>query len=448
MPSFPLLQVRTLTREGRPVKGAQVLLWRIIPTGALKPVPGSWSTSHTGELRTPLPLPSELITVARQSLTPLRFLVLAWHPQAGWAWSVVPLSALQDVRLTLTAAVQTTWTVQNCFGEPAKGLKGRIARLQIPGIPGQVQLLRLSGAALQTDARGKLAVALPEGATAFWMWEGELPEGMHRRFRDPLPLRAVREQRLRYHTDTREIRGRLIDARTRQPLREQAVLLRTEPGKWFKYVPTDYLTFTDAQGWFRVYQPPSPSGPVVPAVCLFSDGTEVWTSLIPAETHPPVHTACERWELGEIALQAPDALIEGEVRRVDGKSEPFALVVAQGTKPVAPADRGEILCRVATCTGARKTLRQRTQLVAPFGCTFTDAQGRFRLPVRAGEWQVRAHPTHSPQEPAPVSAPPLPCQIPSVSADTRWTVVRAGHGQAVKVQLSLSAGDYVRLARV
>ncbi len=94
MPSSPVLHVRAVTREGRPIKDAQILVWRIIPAGALKPLLGNWSTSETGELRTQLPLPSELLTVARESQTPLRFLVLAWHPQAGWAWSVARQGAI------------------------------------------------------------------------------------------------------------------------------------------------------------------------------------------------------------------------------------------------------------------------------------------------------------------------------------------------------------------
>ncbi|GIV21228.1 MAG: hypothetical protein KatS3mg023_2979 [Armatimonadota bacterium] len=448
MPSSPLLHVRAVTREGRPVQGAQVLLWRIVPAGVLKPLLGNWSTSETGELRTHLPLPSELLTVASENRTPLRFLVLAWHSQAGWAWSVVPLDALQNVRLALTSAGQATWTVQNCFGESAKGLKGRVAQLRIPGIPVPVHLPQLPGASLQTDAQGKIKVGLPEGATAFWEWEGALPEGMRWRFREPVPLRAGREQRVRYHLGTCEVRGRLVDSRTRQPLREEAVLLHTKPGRWLQSVPTDYLTFTDAQGRFSVYQLPGPTGPIMPAVCRFPDGTEVWTSLIPPETPPPMHTACERWELGEIALQAPDALLEGEVRRADGKPEPFALVVAQGKKTPAPAEREDITCCVATCGGVRKTLRQRTRLVAPFACAFADARGRFRLSVRAGEWQLRAHPSHPPREPAPASAPSPPCQIPSVSTDTRWTAVQVSAGQTVKVRLPLSAGGYVRPIRV
>ncbi len=448
MPSSPILHVRAVTREGRPVQGAQILVWRIVPAGALKSLPANGSTSVTGELHTHLPLPSERLTVASENRSPLRFLVLAWHSQAGWAWSIVSLNALQNVRLTLISAGQTTWTVQNCFGEPAKGLKGRIVHLRIPGIPAPVPLPQMPGAVLQTDAQGKLTVGLPEGATAFWAWEGALPEGTRRRFREPVPLHAGREQRARYHLGTCEVRGRLVDSRTRQPLREEAVLLHTEPGRWFQSVPTDYLTFTDAQGRFSVYQLSTPTGPIMPAVCRFPDGTEVWTSLIPPDTPPPVRAACERWELGEIALQAPDALMEGEVRRPDGKPEPFALVVAQGKKAPTHTERGEIACRVAACTGARRTLRQRTRLVAPFACAFADAQGRFRLPVRAGEWQLRAHPSHSPREPAPASAPPPPCQIPSVSTDTRWTAVQVSAGQTVKVQLPLSAGGYVRPVRV
>lgn len=123
MPSSPPLYVRAVTREGRPVKSAQILLWRIVPAGVLKPLPGNWSTSETGELHTRLPLPSELLTVASENQTPLRFLVLAWHPQASWAWSVARLDALQNVRLPLASWGECTWTVQNCFGEPAKGLK-------------------------------------------------------------------------------------------------------------------------------------------------------------------------------------------------------------------------------------------------------------------------------------------------------------------------------------
>lgn len=88
----------------------------------------------SGELRAQLPLPSELLSVASENRTPLRFLVLAWHPQAGWAWG------------------------------------------------------------------------------------GELPERMRQRFRDPMPLHAAPELRVRYHLGTREVCGRLIDSRTRQPL--------------------------------------------------------------------------------------------------------------------------------------------------------------------------------------------------------------------------------------
>lgn len=445
MPSFPLLHVRTVTRDGRPVKGAQVLLWRIIPAGALKPLPGNWSTSETGELRTRLPLPSELLTVSHENQTPLRFLVLAWHPQAGWAWNIARLDTLQNVNLPPTSGGECTWTVQNCFGEPATGLKGRIVQLRIPEIPAPVHLPQMPGDILQTDAQGRLTVIVPKGATAYWAWGGELPAGMRQRFLEPVPLNK-RELRVRYHLGTREVHGRLIDSRTRQPLRGEAVLLHTVPGKWFKFLPTDYLTFTDAQGWFTVRQFSNPTGPIVPAMCRFPNGLEAWTSLIPTDTRPPMQTACEQWEVGEIAIDAPDAFIAGEVKGADGKPEPFALVVAQGKKPTIQtrvAGGGS----VATCAGVRRRYRMVMQFGEPFACTFADAQGRFRLPVQAGDWRLRAHTTHSPFQPVPASPPSLPCQIPSVSTDTRWTTTRVGAGQTAKVQLVLSAGDYVRPVR-
>lgn len=447
MPSSSVLHVRAVTREGRPVKDAQILLWRIIPAGAPKPLPGIWSTSESGELRARLPLPSELLTVARENQTPLRFLVLAWHPQAGWAWSVVRQNALQNMNLTLTSAGQCTWTVQNCFGEPAKGLKGRIVQLRIPEIATPVPLPQMPEAVLQTNAEGKLTVGLPEGSTAYWAWGGELPAGMRWRFHEPVPL-SVGEQRVRYHLGTREVRGRLVDARTHQPLRGEAVLLRTQPGKWFKCLPTDYLALTDAQGRFTAYLLPGPTGPVVPTLCRFSSGVELWASLIPPDARPPVQTACERWDLGEVALNAPDAFIVGEVRGPNGKPVPFALVVGQQKQPNAQARFAEVACKVTTCTGVRKTLRQRVHSGEAFACAFADARGRFRLPVRAGDWCLRAHPVHLPNEPAPVSPPSLPCEIPSVSVGTQWTTTRVGAGQTAKVQLSLSTGMPVRPIRV
>jgi hypothetical protein len=226
------------------------------------------------------------------------------------------------------------------------------------------------------------------------------------------------------------------------------VLLHTEPGKWFKSIPSDYLTFTDAQGWFTVYLPYAASGPIVPTVCRLPHGAEVWASLSPPGTRPPVETACERWDLGEIAISTPDGVITGEVRGANGKPEPFALVVAQGKEPPAPARKQEITCRVATCNEVRKTLRQQMGTASPFACTLTDAQGRFRLPVQSGEWQLRAHPTHAPREPAVASVPSLPCQIPFVSAETRWVTARVSRGQTVTVQLPLSAGGWVRPVRV
>jgi len=447
MPSAPLLRVRAVTREGQPVAGAHILLWRMVPAGKLQLLPGEWRTSSSGELRTQLPLSSELLSIARENQTPLRFLVLAWHPQAGWAWSIGTLDSLRDIKLRLTSGGQATFTVQNCFGESAKGLKGRTVQLRIPGVPAPVNLPPMPDAVFQTDAQGKLRVLLPEGATAFWAWGGELPEGMRQRFRDPMPLHAAPELRVRYHLGTREVRGRLIDSRTGRPLHREAVLLHTEPGKWFKSIPCDYLTFTDAQGWFTVYLPYATSGPIVPTVCRLPHGAEVWASLSPPSTRPPVETACERWDLGEIAISAPDGVIAGEVRGADGKPAPFALVVAQGKETPVPARTREITCRVTTCNGVRKTLRQQVRIAAPLACTFTDAQGRFRLPVRAGEWQLRAHPTHTPSEPAVASMPSLPCQIPFVSTDTRWVTARVSTGQTATVRLPLSAGDRVRPVR-
>jgi len=224
--------------------------------------------------------------------------------------------------------------------------------------------------------------------------------------------------------------------------------LHTEPRPWFKSIPSDYLTFTDAQGWFTVYLPYAASGPIVPTVCRLPHGAEVWASLSPPGTRPPIETACERWDLGEIAIPAPDGVIAGEVRSSDGKPEPFALVVAQGKEPPAPARKQEITCRVATCNGVRKTLRQQMGTASPFACTLTDAQGRFRLPVQSGEWQLRAHPTHAPREPAGASMLSLPCQMPFVSTDTRWVTARVSRGQTVTVQLPLSAGGWVRPVRV
>lgn len=76
------------------------------------------------------------------------------------------------------------------------------------------------------------------------------------------------------------------------------MLLHTEPRPWFKSIPSDYLTFTDAQGWFTVYLPYAASGPIVPTVCRLPHGAEVWASLSPPGTRPPVETACERWAWG------------------------------------------------------------------------------------------------------------------------------------------------------
>ncbi len=447
MPSSPVLHVRAVTREGRPVKDAQILVWRIIPAGALKPLLGNWSTSETGELRTQLPLPSELLTVARESQTPLRFLVLAWHPQAGWAWSVARQDALQNMKLTLALAGQCTWTVQNCFGEPAKGLMGRIVQLRIPEIATPIPLPQMPEAILQTNAEGKLTVGLPVGVTAYWAWGGELPAGMHWRFHEPVPLN-VGEQRVRYHLGTREVRGRLVDARTHQPLRGEAVLLHTQPHVFFQCVPTAYLTLTDAQGWFTLYLPPEPTGPVIPTLCRFSSGAELWASLIPLDARPPVQAACERWDLGEVALSAPDAFMVGEVRGSNGKPVPFALVAGQQKQSEAQTRFTEITCKVTTCAGVRRTLQQRIRPSRAFACAFADGQGRFRLSVRAGDWWLRAYPVHLPNEPAPTSSPPLPCRIPSVSVDTQWTATRVNAGQTVKVQLSLSAGMPVRPIRV
>ncbi len=443
MPSSPVLNVHVFTREGKPVKGAYVLVWRIIPAGALKPLPGEWRTSASGEVRASLPLPSKLLTVARENETTLRFLVLAWHPQAGWAWSVSELDALQRLKLTLTSAGQGIITVQNCFGEPAGGLTGRLVQLRLPEVGTPVPLPRIPEAIQQTDASGRLRVLLPQGASAYWAWGGELPYGMRERFPAPVALIAGRELRARYHLSTRLVHGRLVDARTHQPLRGETVVLHTEPGKWFKMLPCDYVTFTDAQGWFQVYLPPEYGSPVVATRCCFSTGDTLPASLISPDERPPIQAPCERWELGEIALTAPNAFLTGEVKGENGKPAPYALVVAQGKQPSAQAGIAEVAGIVTTCRGLRRTVRLRTSPGTALVCTFADAKGQFRLPLREGQWQLRAHPIRSGTRPD-TSSQGL-SMVPPVTTETRWTALSLRAGQTAHVQLVVSAREQARV---
>lgn len=410
MPSFLLLHVRAVTREGRAVKGAQISLWRIIPAGALKPLPGNWSTSETGELRTRLPLPSELLTVASENRTPLRFLVVAWHPQAGWAWAIRRLDELQNLGMVLQSAGRAVWNVQNCFSEPTEGLKGRIVRLQIPGVRSPVDIPPLPGTVLQTDASGNASVLLPEGSTAYWEWEEPLPFGMREQFREPIAL-TVGHHRVRYHTRTREITGVLVDNHTRRPLRDESVMWY----EWLKIVlsvlPPEQMSFTDSHGRFTIRSSPARGGPLSVTTLRFPDGTRVGVSLLEPKATWPKETDCERWDLGVIPVPPADAEVVGQAVTEQSAPAPFAWIIAQ--RSPSPPISDELDCRVTTCEHG--TRRVKLRVSAGYAQTFivADQRGRFRLELRPGEWAIKALDR---QHPAVRFAPDLPGRLADFAA--------------------------------
>ncbi len=441
------LRVKVTDPQGRPVKGAQVLLWRVLGAGGLSPLLGTWVTNEAGQVLTVVRLPEPFVRTARLHGLPLQFFALAYHPAEGWAWSVVNTDGLSDLHLQLLPSEPATLQVRDCFGDPAEKLRGRLSAVTVPDVPFLVPLpaFRFTFA---TDTAGTVVLPLPRAGKGLWEWSQGAPWGL-RATAATAWLNAGATQSIAFHYRTLCVTGRLLNARTGEPLKGESIVLSVFHPLAMSAV-LKFLTRTGDEGRFVVETKPSRYA-FSAAFLRFPDGRRLTLrdSPEPRSSKPVLsQSRCERWVIGDFALDPSDAEVTGVVVDDKGKPVPFAFVQGTGVKPRRiPKATKVTFVRVTSIVCDGKRWEGVKQVTAdnegfPFAFAFADQQGRFEMKLRAGTWELsalRTSPPHCPPYKVPERATVLlPLSIGAISPrKVSPTRLEIAAGAKVKVVLTL-----------
>lgn len=376
--------------KGLPVGGAHVFLWRVLGAGGLSPLLGFWTTDKSGQVRNFVWLPLSFISAAQLYDLPLRFIVVAYHPEAGWAGATVDIKGLTNLSLSLSPHRQTELKVRDCFGEPLKGLNGRLAAVQVPNVT-LLAPLPANLFAFKTDSSGEVVLPIPQNGKGLWEWCREAPRGLKREA-ETVWLNAGTSQTIQFHSKTIRATGRLIDAQTGKPLEgEGVILLVMDPTSMSVSLP--FCSKTNKEGRFFIQTKTFLCAPTGVLLDL-PDGRRLllWGSPKLVFFKPPLPSfQCQQWVITDIVLDPPDAKISGTVVDGQGKPVPFAFVSGmnvepQRLKPVHVKAMGK------SCDGSLWEISKQVngEKVFPYAYTFADQKGRFQMRLRAGTWRFSA----------------------------------------------------------
>jgi len=255
--TFPA-RIRLTDERGNPVpKGWVALLARVRKTGEMANWIAFWWSNKNGEVKSTFRLRRSLLEWYGDEV---RFVIIAWHPQKGWAWRLCNLAELRNMSLSLSPSQPTTMRFKNCFGEPVAGIKGRLAQIFLPELPYPVPLPP-NPFTFTSNKDGVLNIPLPKGIKGSWEWHFETPREVFFRYRSQgnlLSLSPGTHWDIQFHEGTTYVTGTLIDTETGKPLPRCPLLIEFHTGAIFSAVGTYWhRTSTDQQGRFevKVYAP-------------------------------------------------------------------------------------------------------------------------------------------------------------------------------------------------
>lgn len=245
-------QIRLVDETGIPVPNCWVaLLARIRKAGEMTNWIAFWRTNKNGEVKGTFRLRRLLVNLLGDEI---RFFLIAWHPQKGWAWRSCNLIELRNMKISLSPPQPVTMRFKNCFGEPVAGIKGRLAQIFLPDLPYPIPLPP-DPFAFASNKEGVLTVPLPKGIKGSWEWHSETPAEILRQYRPQgnfLSLSPGTHWDIQFHQGVTSVTGTLIDAETRNPLPQCPLLIEFHTGEFFSAVGTYWhRTFTDEQGRFK-----------------------------------------------------------------------------------------------------------------------------------------------------------------------------------------------------
>lgn len=249
--TFPV-QIQLTDGNGTVVaEGWVALLARVRRMGEMTNWIAWWRTDKNGEVKSSFRLRRSLLDWLGDEL---RFFILAWHPQKGWAWRFCNLVELKKMNLSLSPPQPTTMQFKNCFGEPVAGIKGRLAQIFLPEFPHPVPLPP-NPFTFTSKRDGILTVPLPKDIKGSWEWHIETPREVSRRYRSQgnlLSLSPNTHWDIQFHEGTTRVTGTLTDAETGKPLPQCPLLIEFHTGEIFSAAGTYWhRTFTNQQGRFR-----------------------------------------------------------------------------------------------------------------------------------------------------------------------------------------------------
>ncbi len=249
--TFPA-RIRLTDEGGNPVpKGWVALLARARKTGEMANWVAFWWADENGEVKSTFRLRRPLLEWYGDEV---RFVVIAWHPQKGWAWRLCNLAELRNMSLSLSPSQPTTMRFKNCFGEPVAGIKGRLAQIFLPELPYPVPLPP-NPLTFTSNRDGFLTVPLPKDIKGSWEWHFETPWEVSFRYRSQgnlLSLSPGTHWDIQFHEGTTYVTGTLIDAETGKPLPRCPLLIEFHTGAVFSAAGNYWhRTFTNQQGRFR-----------------------------------------------------------------------------------------------------------------------------------------------------------------------------------------------------
>lgn len=433
----PLLLTAQITdAQGQPASRSWVIVYRLTIARTWQMI-GIWQANAFGiaDLHL-LSLPSE----------EQECLLLAFHPDAGWAWKMVDIGKARQIPLTLAPPRPTLLSVRDCFGEAVAGLVGRIALLQNSDFPMPLPLPAFVFA-FRSDERGQFILPLPPKSQARWEWNPQAPWGL-RAFKPFLWVATDASQTVRFHWRTVKVIGRLLNAQTKKPLRGETVCLSVHDPMATAAALT-YCSHSDSEGRFFVQTKPSYHA-FSKGDLLLPDGSllPLWQEPAPSVVPPLPPLRCQQWDIGDLALSPPVGTVSGKVVDPKGQPLPFACVEARGEK--SSGGNGWFGVKVRECDDPLwRTKATRAQPSFPFALTFADHQGNFALALRANSWRLialRSGPPHRSPSPPPKGSFLLPLGFgslvrvtPSI-APPRLTVVPKAN---LKIVLTTTAWSYI-----